>query len=181
MSADYKQKLHTIIEAKKKEMPSQGSVNAILSIMATLQETPRYLRSVAPRFPEERSRVPIMEGKRSFRQTVEHLLNIEALHYTTIYPAFLLPTPDVYPLHAERHIARLQLFDSFTMEELLTVFEFERRKSLSFLESLTAGDWLRTIREQGKKRQESIYWRARTLALHDVTHVHIIMFQLAAK
>jgi hypothetical protein len=42
---------------------------------------------------------------------------------------------------------------------------------LRVLTSLSEADWARSIREVGKQRQESVYWRARSLALHELEHL----------
>jgi hypothetical protein len=36
---------------------------------------------------------------------------------------------------------------------------------------LTEDQWARAVREEGKKRKESVYWRARTIVMHEVDHV----------
>jgi len=36
---------------------------------------------------------------------------------------------------------------------------------------LKEAEWSRTIREEGKKRKESVYWRARTIVMHELDHV----------
>lgn len=179
MRSEYKEQLNKLVQKKKKEIPTSLSDAALDNIFETLENTPRYLTSAAANHFNEKSSVdPIITGKRSFRETVIHLLNIEALNYTTIYPAFLLSNPKVYPLHAERDFGKLNLFVNFRMPELLLAFDLERRKSLCFLKSLKKSDWSKKLIEENKKRQETIYWRARGLAIHDYTHVYILKFQL---
>jgi len=175
---DYKEQLNKLVQKKKKEIPTSLSDVALKSIFEILEETPRYLTSIAKHFDEKSSLEPIVVGKRSFRETLIHLLNIEGLNYTTIYPAFLINKPKIYSLHAERDLDRLNLFVNFQISELLLAFDLERRKSLSFLRSLKKNDWSKELLEDNKKRQETIYWRARGLAIHDYTHVHILKFQL---
>ena len=167
-----------MIEKKKREFPTTQSDIAIKNVFETLEETPRFLNTVAKRFDEKTALNPIIEGKRSFRETLVHLLNIEGLNYTTIYPAFLLSKPKIYPLHAERDFDRLSLFGDFKMKDLLLAFHFERKKTLSFLGSLKPNDWNKQLVEDNKARQETIYWRARGLAVHDYTHVYILKFQM---
>jgi hypothetical protein len=178
MAKDYKEQLNKLVEKKKKEIPTAQSDDAIKNIFETLEETPRFLIAIAKRFDEKTSLNPIIEGKRSFRETLVHLLNIEGLNYTTIYPAFLLNKPKVYPLHAEKDFDRLSLFTDFKLKDLLQAFDLERKKTLSFLRSLKPNDWIRQLVEDNKARQETIYWRARGLAVHDYTHVHILKFQM---
>ena len=119
----------------------------------------------------------MLQGKRSFRETLIHLLNIEGLNHTTIFPAFPLKRPMVYPLHAEKDFDRLNLFSGLPLGELLEAFGLERNKTLNFLKSLKKTYWSRQLREENKAIEESFYWRARGLAIHDFTHVQILKFQ----
>jgi hypothetical protein len=177
MKSDYKKELLKLVENKKKEIPTTFSQDAVKNIFVTLEYTPEFLSAFSTRFNDKTSLKPLMKGKRSLRETLVHLLNIEGLHYSTIYPALLLKKPKIYPIHAERDFDRLSLFSDFNLVELLQAFRFERRKTLNFLRSLKNGDWSRQLSEAGKAREETIYWRVRGLAIHDYTHVEIIKFQ----
>lgn len=177
MKSDYKEELSKLVHKKKKEIPGSFSEVAATNIFTILECTPNYLTSIAKHFDDRSSLEPIIEGKRSFRETLIHLLNIEGLNYATIYPAFLLNKPMVHPLHAERDLDRLGLFLDFQLNELLEAFCLERRKSLSFLKSLKKSEWHRQFAEENKAGKETIYWRARGLAIHDFTHVQILKFQ----
>ena len=42
------------------------------------------------------------------------------------------------------------------------VNKYDRFKEMGFI---------KIIREEGKQRKESVYWRARTLALHELEHI----------
>lgn len=177
MKSSYKAEVQKLVLKKKNEMPTSFSETALEAIFDTLEYTPQYLTALAKQFDEVSSLKPIIEGKRSFRETLIHLLNFEGLHYTTVYPAFLINKPQVYPIHAERDFDRLQLFSHFNLEELMMAFCFERRKYLSFLRNLKSKDWHKQIIEEGKKREESIYLMARRTALHDFSHIQILKFQ----
>ena len=54
---------------------------------------------------------------------------------------------------------RLSLFQNFQVREFLVAFDLKR--TLSFLKSLEKSDWPKQLLEETKKRQETIYWRAR--------------------
>lgn len=177
MRSDYKEELNKTVEKKKKEIPASFSEDAVSNIFSTLEYTPKYLTSIAKQFDDKSSLKPMIDGKRSFRETLIHLLNMEGLNYTTIYAAFLLNKPKIYPIHAERDFDRLNLFSDFQLKELLETFCLERKKSLNFLKSLKKSDWQKQLSEKGKAREETIYWRARRLALHDFTHVQILKLQ----
>jgi hypothetical protein len=177
MKPDYKSELQKLLQKKKNEMPTSFSEKAIDAIIATLEYTPQYLMAMAKLYDDQSALKPIIEGKRSFRETMIHLLNFEALHYTTIYPAFLINKPQVYPIHSERDIDRLNLFASFQLHDLVMAFCFERKKYITFLRSLKKKDWYREIVEHGKARHETIYLMARRTAIHDFTHIQILEFQ----
>jgi hypothetical protein len=178
MSSEYKAALNKLVTKKKKEIPTIISEQALINTFEILESTPEELIAIADNISKENFDKPIIPGKRSFRETLIHLLNIEALNYTTIYPAFLLDKANVYPLHAERDIHRLGLFENFTKEELLTVFGYERMKTMNFFKALKSEEWSKQLIEENKQRQETIYWRARGHALHDFTHMLILKFQL---
>ena len=55
--------------------------------------------------------------------------------------------------------------------DLLVYFRVRREVLLRILRSLSAVQWARAIRETGKKRKESVYWRARAMALHELEHL----------
>jgi hypothetical protein len=130
MGPDYKKELNRLVQSKKKEIPTSFSEAALTNIFTILEFTPGYLTLISKYFNDKSSLKPIIEGKRSFRETMIHLLNVEGLNYTTIYPSLILNKPVVYPLHAERDFGRLSLFGDFNLNELLNVFCMERKKSL---------------------------------------------------
>ena len=178
MMKNYKSELTNLVSKKKKEFPTVFSETAYKNIIEILRETPQIISILSKKFDNKTSLTPIIKGKWSFRETLIHILNIEVLNYTTIYPAYLLDKPFVYPLHAERDIKKLNLFKDFSLSELVNEFKSERRKLLNFLEGLDYKDLKRNIIEKNKAREETIYWRLRGLALHDFTHIHILNFQL---
>ncbi|MBK9107576.1 MAG: hypothetical protein IPM92_04130 [Saprospiraceae bacterium] len=177
MKLNYKAELEKLVQKKKNEMPTIFSEAALAYIFATLEYTPHFLTAIAKQFDERTSLNPIISGKRSFRETLIHLLNFEGPNYTMVYPAFLLKNPLVYPIHAERDFDRLNLFADFKLDELLMAYCYERKKYLNFLKSLKKLDWNRKITESGKVREETIYLMARRTALHDFTHIQILNFQ----
>lgn len=177
MKSSYKAELDKLVQKKRNEMSTSFSETALNSIFATLEYTPQYLTGIANQFDDKSSLIPIIEGKRSFRETLIHLLNFEALNYTSVYPAFLINKPQIYPIHTERDFDRLNLFADFELNDLLKAFCFERKKYLTFLKSLKKKDWNREMVEEGKAREETIYLMARRTAVHDFTHIQILNFQ----
>jgi hypothetical protein len=177
MNFNYKGEVDRLVQSKKKEIPTTFSESVLPSLFKVLEYTPQFLVSISKIFDDDRAIIPIIEGKRSFRETLIHLLNFEALNYTTIYPAYLLNNPRVYPLHSERDLSRLKLYTSFQVNELLSVFKLERTKLLNFLKVLKFNDWNRQLIEENKTREETIYRMSRRIALHDYTHIQILKFQ----
>jgi hypothetical protein len=53
----------------------------------------------------------------------------------------------------------------------MVYFGLRRTVLLRVLASLTEEKWSRCIREEGKQRKESVYWRARGQALHELEHL----------
>jgi hypothetical protein len=62
-------------------------------------------------------------------------------------------------------------YDLLPFSDLLSYFKVRRAVLLRVLYSLTEEQWGRAIREEGKKRKESLYWRARTIAMHELDHL----------
>lgn len=178
LTEDYKVRVNALLADAKKQIPTAFSEPAVSKALHILESTPAALKELSSYISEKDFAKPITKGKRSFKETLHHFLNIEALNYVTIYPALLIDKPRVYGLHAERDLGKLRLYEGFTRAELLTSFQLERRKTLNFLKSLEKDDWQRQIVESGKSRQETIYWRTRALALHDHTHLLILRFQM---
>lgn len=178
MTESYKAEVNARLAEARKKIPTVYSEAAAGAALGILVSTPAALMEISSRISVEDFAQPIMPGKRSFKETLMHFLNIEALNYVTIYPAFLIDKPEVHDIHAERDLGRLRLYEDFTKTELLKAFELERKKTLNFLRALKQTDWQRQIIESGKARQESIYWRIRALALHDYAHLLILRYQM---
>lgn len=178
MSADYKTDLKKIMDTVKKSVPTIQSVSGIKSIYSILKNTHNDLLKLQKYIPVKDLDMPLIPGKRSFRQNVIHLLNSENLNSMIIIQALTIDKPELLPIHSERDIGALSLFEEFDIKELLTYFKLRRRMLMSLLNSLTNEQWARKIIEKNKSRQESIYWRARSLALHEYEHIQIMKFQM---
>ena len=94
-----------------------------------------------------------------------------ALSSEAIYLALLVKEPELAPIHAERDLGKLLRFERLPWADLLGYFKVRRAVLLGVLEGLKAAQWARVVREAGKQRKESVYWRARGLALHEAEHV----------
>jgi hypothetical protein len=147
---------------------TQSNIKAVLEILADI---PVKLDLLSEGLSSAQLQAPPGKGERSFQEDVVHLINCEALTSQAIYLALLVDEPLVVSVHPERHWGKLLQFEQFEFSELLTYFTFRRKVLLSVLHTLNDQKWGRVIREEGKKRKESVYWQARTLALHEWEHV----------
>ncbi|HCK64838.1 MAG TPA: hypothetical protein DHW49_01100 [Anaerolineae bacterium] len=85
--------------------------------------------------------------------------------------ALLSHEPLFADVHPDRDWGKLTRFDLLDFSDLLDYFKTRRKILLRVLSGLKEAEWSRTIREEGKKRKESVYWRARTIVMHELDHV----------
>ena len=162
----------------KKTISTKPTAANITNIMTLLTDTPVKLASFSDGLSDEQLCRPLGSGERSFTEDLAHLLNCEARSSEAIYLALLADEPVFVNIHPERQLGKLLRYDRFSVSELLAYFTFRRTVLLRVLTSLTDEQWSRTIREEGKKRQESVYWQARSLALHELDHLSDIESKL---
>lgn len=143
----------------------------IAKIIEILTETPQKLETLSKSLTAEGSRQPLGEGERSFTQDLAHLLNGEARSSEMIYQALLSNEPLFADVHPERHLGKLLRFDLLDFKDLLAYFKIRRAVLLRVLSGLKEADWSRSVREEGKERKESVYWRARAIAMHELDHL----------
>lgn len=143
----------------------------IAKVMQLLEEMPGHLEHLSARLSDAELRKPLGEGERSITEDLAHLLNSEALTAQMIYMALLVDEPYFDDVHSERHWGKLVRFEQYSFADLLAYYKFRRTVMLNILQSLTDEQWERVIREEGKQRKESVYWRTRALALHEVDHL----------
>lgn len=155
----------------KKTISTDLTPSNITKVMDLLAETPSKLEALSKSLPVERLGQPLGKGERSFTEDLAHLIHSEARTSEAIYLALLLEEPLLADVHSERDWGRLVRFDLLDFPDLLMYFKLRRRVLLRVLSALTEAEWSRSIREQGKKRKESIYWRARALAIHELDHL----------
>lgn len=143
----------------------------ITKVMDVLAATPAKLESLSGSLPEERLRQPLEAGERSFTEDLAHLIHTEDRSSEAIYLALLMEEPLIPDVHPEREWGKLLKFDLLPFSDLLAYFKLRRAVLLRVLTALREEQWSRAIREKGKKRKESIYWRARTIAMHELDHL----------
>lgn len=155
----------------KKAISTQLTPANIAKTVALLVEIPGKLNGLNQRLTTAQLRPPLVIGERSFTEIIAHLLHCEARTSEAIYLALLTDEPLMVDVHPERQWGKLVRYDLLEGAELLAYFSLRRKVLQRVLTSLTETQWARTIREEGKQRQESVYWQARSLALHELEHV----------
>lgn len=143
-----------------------------------LSETPGRLKRLSAGLPEGRLQAPLGPGERSFVATLAHLLNVEARTAEAIFAALLVDEPALLPIHAERDWGALARYERLPFPDLLAYFNVRRVMLLGVLKGLDEREWGRTVQEAGKKRRESVYWKARGQALHELEHLEDLEIKL---
>lgn len=155
----------------KKTIPTEQTPENIRQLLDLLADTPARLDALAaPLLPEHLTQ-PLAPGERSITETLAHLVNSEALTAESICLALLKKEPLLHRLHAERDLGKLLRLDRYPFHDLLAYFTFRRQVLLDVLGPLTEKHWSRTVRQEGKARRESVYWRTRGQALHELEHL----------
>jgi hypothetical protein len=143
----------------------------ISKILEVLSETPKKLEALSKGLSKEKLRESLGKGERSFTEDLTHLINGEARSAEMIYQALLSHEPVFADVHPDRDWGKLTRFDLLDFSDLLDYFKTRRKILLRVLSGLKEAEWSRTIREEGKKRKESVYWRARTIVMHELDHL----------
>lgn len=165
----------------KKQIPTEQTAGNIREVLRLLSETPVQLERLSNGLSEKKLRDPLGKGERSFIEAIAHLLNCEARSSDAIVLALMLKEPMLAPIHPERDLGKLLHYEMFPFDELLKYFKFRRKVLLEVLNSLKDSQWSRDIRQEGKQRKESVYWQARSLALHELEHVQDLEQKLENK
>jgi len=157
---------------------TKANVNKVLKI---LTETPSKLEALSKPLTGGQLKRPLRSGERSFIEVLAHLVNSEARSSESIYLALLVDEPLIADIHSERDWGKLVRFELLEFNDLLAYFNLRHKALMRVLSKMTESDWSRGIREKTKKRIDSIYWRARSLALHEAEHLAELEEQLAGK
>ena len=155
----------------KKQISTDLTQANIQQVLHLLRETPEQLNFLSRGLSEQQLREALGPGERSFTETLAHLLHCEALTSQAISLALLQNEPLLADIHAERDLGNLIRMDLFPFKELLAYFKLRRTVLLRVLEPLAEKKWSRVVREEKKQRKESVYWKARGQALHELEHL----------
>lgn len=155
----------------KKQISTEQTEPNIKEVLRLLTETPATLEGLSKGLSEEQLHKPLGSGERSFTEALAHLINCEAITAESIHLALLKDEPILPGIHAERDLGKLLRVDQLPFPDLLAYFKLRRKILLRVLESLNEEKWSRCVRESGKQRKESVYWRARGQAVHELEHL----------
>ncbi|GAB4579237.1 MAG: hypothetical protein Fur0022_19750 [Anaerolineales bacterium] len=155
----------------QKPISTDQTPENIQQILHLLAETPVQLEKLSQGLSEAQLHQPIAPGERSLHEILTHLINCESRTFDAITLALLLKEPSITPLHPERDFGKLYQFERQPFPALLAYFNLRRAVLLPVLTTLTPNQWGRVILQKGKKRQESVYWQVRGLALHEQEHI----------
>jgi hypothetical protein len=155
-----------------KAISTQLSRQNIEQVKMLLAAIPPRLTAAAARLTEPGLRQPLGgAGERSVTECLAHLLNCEAQTTEAIYQSLLVDEPRLVTVHPEKDFGKLVRYAELDFQALLAYFTFRRTVLLRVLERLTEKLWSRAAVDEGKRRNETVYWRARALALHEDEHL----------
>ena len=155
----------------KKSISTDQTPANIAKVIEVLTESPARLEVLSKPLTAEQFRQPLGKGERTPTEVLAHMINGEAISSEMIYQALLVKEPFFADIHPERDWGKLLRFDLLDFQDLLAYFKIRRKILLRVLSSLKEEDWSRCVREEGKQRKESVYWRARTMAMHELDHL----------
>lgn len=155
----------------KKSITTDQTAENIAKILEVLAASPSRLEALSKSAPADKLRHPLGKGERTPTEALAHMLNGEARSSAMIYEALLVDEPLFADLHPDRDWGKLTRFDLLEFSELLAYFKIRRKVLLRVLSGLKEKDWGRAVGEEGKQRKESVYWRARTIAMHELDHL----------
>ena len=155
----------------KKLISTDQTPANIAKVMEVLAGSTARLDALSKGVSAEQLRQPLGNGERTPAEVLAHMINGEARSSEMIYQALLVNEPFFADIHPDRNWGKLVRFELLEFSDLLAYFKLRRKVLLRVLSGLKEESWARCIREEGKQRKESVYWRARTIAMHELDHV----------
>jgi len=165
----------------KKSITTEQTSENIATVVEALTESPIRLEALFRSIPAGKLSQPLGKGERTPTEVLAHMLNGEAISSEMIYQALLVKEPFFADIHPERDWGKLLRFDLLESSELLVYFKIRRKVLLRVLSGSKEKDWSRVVREEGRQRKESVYWRARTIAMHEMDHLEDLENKLLRK
>ncbi|MEW6084650.1 MAG: DinB family protein [Chloroflexota bacterium] len=154
-----------------KSISTEQTAENIAKVIEALTDSSIRLEALVNSVPAERLRQPLGKGERTPTEVLAHIINGEARSSEMIYQALLVKEPFFADFHPDRDWGKLTRFDLLDFPELFAYFKIRRKVLMRVLSGLKEKDWARVVREEGKQRNESVYWRARTIAMHELEHL----------
>ena len=164
-----------------KAFSNEQTSENIATVLKVLTESLARLEALSKLVSPEALRQPLGKGERTPIEVLAHMINGEARSTDMIYQALLVHEPFFAHVHPDRNWGKLVRFDLLDFSELLAYFNIRRKILLRVLSKLKDKDWRRAIREDGKQRKESVYWRARSLVMHELDHLGDMENKLTGK
>ena len=155
----------------KKSISTDLNAENIKTVLEILAKIPGDFEHLSADLSPEQLKMPLGTGERSFAESLAHVLHCEEQATHFVYTALMLKEPLMLKIHPERNLGKLWQLQQFDVPELLAYFKFRRKLLLTVLESISEKQWSRVVREENKKRKESVYLMARGTALHELEHV----------
>jgi len=143
----------------------------IARVLEILADSPNRLDMLYTSTPAADLQKPLGKGERTPTELLTHLINGEARSSEMIYQALLVKEPSFAAFHPDRNWGKLVRFDLLEFSELLAYYKTRRKILLGVLSKINEKAWSRSVREEGKQRKESVYWRARTICMHELDHL----------
>ncbi len=164
-----------------KRLSTQPSAERIALLLNVLAAAPVRLRGLSRGLTEADLTTPLGAGERSFKRDLTHLIYCAERGADHIHHALLRKEAIMPRIHAERDWGALMRYEAFDFAELMAYFVFRRTALLRILHSLSPQQWERTVRREGVKRVESVYYSARGLCLHELDHLEDLAHKLGRR
>ena len=165
--------------ALHKRLTTQPSDERIALILEVLMATPARLKELSEGLSDAQLNLSPGDGERSFKRDLTHLIYCAERGTDPIHHALLLNLPFMPRIHAERDWGALMAYEAFEVAELMAYFNFRRTALLRILQRLSRDQWDRSVRREGVKRSESVYYSARGLCVHEYGHLEDLTGKLA--
>jgi len=153
----------------------------IAKVLEILAESPKRLDALHESTSSIKFQESLGKSGRTPTEVLAHLINGEARSSEMIYQALLVKEPFFAAFHPDRNWGKLVRFDLLEFSELLEYFKIRRKILLRVLSGLKEKEWRLVVQEEGKQRKESVYWRARTICMHELDHLGDLEGKLAKK
>lgn len=152
---------------------TQENMDAILGILST---TIDKVFELANRVDDYDS--PLLVGKRSFKETIVHMINCDIVFTDEVYIGLMKKNPQVEHVHPERDVGKLLKLGKMDTKALLAYFKARREILLYVLAEIKPKDWDKIIIQPWKKTNETVYRKLRVLAVHENHHIEKMLDQI---